>query len=234
MGWDLSQHRLLQPLQLLDEIERAIPHCVCAIAGNVILVLIGVELGKQLPDVAVSALTNLCKTEGLHGVISAPYSKLADTSRVLPQLTDCLAFIGEDDLPCTLYRYHDFLVRQLIRCVTRVQPPVTMIHPAISLLADHDRKNATDYLKTLAFYLRNRCNVADTAKELNMHRNTLLHRIKRICEITGVSFEDWKMRRALLYSIDMWETLASSGESMEEGCAEEDRIDYSMAPCPME
>lgn len=229
-----TERHFSQPLQILDEVEHAVPHSICAAINNALLVLIGVESGGQIPPSSVDTLANLCKTEGFHGVISAQYAKLSDTSKVLPQLTDCLAFADEDDLPCTIYRYHEFLVRQIISCVARVQPPVTMMHPAITALADYDGKNSTDYLKTLTFYLRNRCNVADTAKELNMHRNTLLHRIKRIGEIAEISFDDWRVRRALLYSIDMREALDALPASTEDAESEEEQIDYSMALCPME
>lgn len=35
-----------------------------------------------------------------------------------------------------------------------------------------------------------------------MHRNTLLHRIKRIEELMGSTFEDWQLRRMLMLSFD--------------------------------
>ena len=69
-------------------------------------------------------------------------------------------------------------------------------------LIAYDLANNTDYLDTFKVYLNNRCNMTDTAKQLHMHRNTLLHRIKRIEELLESDLADWELRRKLLLSID--------------------------------
>ena len=82
------------------------------------------------------------------------------------------------------------------------QPVETMLHPMIRKLIAYDREYHTDYLETFKIYLNNRCNVTETAKQLHMHRNTLLHRVKRIEELLDSSFDDWQLRRMLLLSFD--------------------------------
>ncbi len=57
------------------------------------------------------------------------------------------------------------------------------IHPLIPLLEAYDATNNTDYGKTLWLYLRNDNSYLEVAKELNVHRNTILYRIERILDL---------------------------------------------------
>ena len=54
----------------------------------------------------------------------------------------------------------------------------------------YDKANHTDYLNTLKVYLLNNQNAVQTAKELFIHRGTILYRIKRICEIGQTNLSD--------------------------------------------
>lgn len=81
-------------------------------------------------------------------------------------------------------------------------PHETLLHPMMRKLRAYDAQNNTDYVRSFEVYLSNRCNITDTARILHMHRNTLLHRIKRIEELLDSTFEDWKLRRVLLLSVD--------------------------------
>lgn len=47
----------------------------------------------------------------------------------------------------------------------------------------YDKKNQTDYLATLKFYLDNNASVQEVAKETYVHRNTINYKIKKIKEI---------------------------------------------------
>lgn len=60
----------------------------------------------------------------------------------------------------------------------------------IRALAEHDRKTNGDLVRTLDAYLEHGGALADAAASLNVHRNTLLYRIGRIEEITGIDLKD--------------------------------------------
>lgn len=47
----------------------------------------------------------------------------------------------------------------------------------------YDKKNQTDYLLTLKYYLENNASVQEVAKETYVHRNTINYKIKKIKEI---------------------------------------------------
>lgn len=54
----------------------------------------------------------------------------------------------------------------------------------------YDAQNQTELLKTLICYFKNDCNARITAKELFVHKNSVIYRVKRIEEITGLDLSD--------------------------------------------
>jgi purine catabolism regulator len=61
-------------------------------------------------------------------------------------------------------------------------------------LAEHDRRTNSDLVRTLDAYLEHGGALAEAAGVLNVHRNTLLYRIGRIEEITGMDLKDTAQR----------------------------------------
>lgn len=64
-------------------------------------------------------------------------------------------------------------------------------------LADYDRAQHAELLKTLEAFFENLGNLARTAEALHVHRNTLIYRIARINEISGLNIDDAEERLAL-------------------------------------
>ncbi|KAB8139967.1 PucR family transcriptional regulator [Chloroflexia bacterium SDU3-3] len=67
----------------------------------------------------------------------------------------------------------------------------------LAALAEYDQKQRAELLKTLEAFFASLGNLAQTAEALHVHRNTLLYRLKRIGEISGLNLEDPEERLAL-------------------------------------
>lgn len=57
-------------------------------------------------------------------------------------------------------------------------------------LADSTDREKMDLIKTLAVYLENHCQIAETAKQLYIHRNTVAYRLNKCEEILGRNLRD--------------------------------------------
>ncbi len=57
-------------------------------------------------------------------------------------------------------------------------------------LVEYDKKKATDLVKTLEVYFKNNGNLTKISKEMYTHYNTVLYRIGRINQITGMDIEN--------------------------------------------
>lgn len=71
----------------------------------------------------------------------------------------------------------------------------------LAALADYDRDQGAELLKTLEAFFDNLGNLARTAEALHVHRNTLLYRLARIGEISGMDLDDAEDRLALWLSL---------------------------------
>ncbi|NJL95231.1 MAG: hypothetical protein HC915_16695 [Anaerolineae bacterium] len=60
----------------------------------------------------------------------------------------------------------------------------------LSAILDYDEQHKSDLLITLDAYFSSNGNMRLTAKELNIHRNTLVYRLNRIAEITQLDMDD--------------------------------------------
>ena len=60
------------------------------------------------------------------------------------------------------------------------------INSSIGLLVDYDAKTNSNLCNTLEVFLKNNFNLKYTAKELNLHYNSLQYRLNKISEITNL------------------------------------------------
>ena len=60
----------------------------------------------------------------------------------------------------------------------------------LGALAAYDRRTGGDLLATLEAYFASRANLSETARRLNLHRNSLLYRVQRIEETGQVDLQD--------------------------------------------
>jgi hypothetical protein len=64
----------------------------------------------------------------------------------------------------------------------------------ISQLAIVGQSDRRELLPTLDVFLATGCSTHATAERLGVHRNTILHRLRRITEITKLDFDDFEVR----------------------------------------
>jgi DNA-binding PucR family transcriptional regulator len=58
----------------------------------------------------------------------------------------------------------------------------------------HGKNNAAEYLTTLSSYFRENNSLQRVAKELHVHPNTVSYRVRRVEELTGLDFHNYRDR----------------------------------------
>lgn len=76
----------------------------------------------------------------------------------------------------------------------------------LGTLAAHDREKGSRLLPTLDAFLRAE-NATEAAARLNLHRNSLLYRLRRIREITGLDLDDPEVRFTLQLALRVGDAL---------------------------
>lgn len=88
------------------------------------------------------------------------------------------------------HNFSDNIFPYILSKITEDLPAEFLYSPIITRLQKHDAENQTEYLKTLQIYLQNNMNAVQTAKDLFIHRATMVYRINRIKEIGRTDLKD--------------------------------------------
>ena len=92
--------------------------------------------------------------------------------------------------PAILSDYDDWLVEDLLmRAAATGIDLADYIDPVIDRLAEYDRKEGTQLVRTLDAYLRCANNAQAAARMLGVHKNTMYARLERMQRLTDVNLE---------------------------------------------
>jgi len=73
-----------------------------------------------------------------------------------------------------------------------IRPDIKQIYlDLLSSLLKYDNEKGTEFIETLSSYFKNSGNLKKVSEEMFTHYNTIIYRIQRIKEITGVDFDDY-------------------------------------------
>lgn len=87
------------------------------------------------------------------------------------------------------------------------QRQIYLCHPSLADLTAYDAQHHTDLFKVLSTYLKCCKNLTKTGRELSYHRNTVMNKLRKIQEVTGLSLEDDGIYPTLLFSCLMYEEM---------------------------
>lgn len=89
-----------------------------------------------------------------------------------------------------IHQFNTFAFPYLLEQATRQMPANMICHEKLLLLRQHDEQQKTQYMQTLRIYLDTQLNAVQTAKQLYIHRSTLLYRLDRIRELLESKLDD--------------------------------------------
>lgn len=82
-------------------------------------------------------------------------------------------------------------------------------HDTLGALAEHDERKGGELSRTLGAFFEANGNLAKAAASLDVHRNTLVYRLERISDLTGLDLDDADNRLVLHLALKVQRVLAS-------------------------
>ena len=132
----------------------------------------------------MDALHSFCDAHALRMGISTPFADLTFIPVAFAQARACF----HHQSACISF---DQVIPEEIRRLCLLQHPQEFfVHPLFRKIQAYDREYHLHYLQTLLTYLRHHGSLRNTAAELNIHYNTMKHRLDVIEEIAGVRLRD--------------------------------------------
>jgi sugar diacid utilization regulator len=104
-----------------------------------------------------------------------------------------------------VYRYDALCLYDLLLAADLNTAVGGFCHPALQQISAYDQANATEYRRTLLEYLKSGGNITAAAKNMFIHRNTMVYRISKIAEFTELDLDEGEVRTQLLISYKIME-----------------------------
>ncbi|MGP4039970.1 PucR family transcriptional regulator [Gracilibacillus sp. D59] len=100
--------------------------------------------------------------------------------------------------------YSDTRINRLLMAISQEENIHEIVKDTLKPLLEYDKKRQTDLIFTFKTYNKYKGNVSQTARELNLHRQSLLHRLRKIESLTHLSLIDADDSFLLELSVRLW------------------------------
>ena len=156
--------------------------CVACEQGDLVLIL----SGEESPDRVIEHLSQTIPRENLSLGVSMPIEDLHELDRARRQAEFAL---NASSAPGVRF-CRELSLEYLLQTLRRDEMTADLLHPAIGLLREYDRKNSGELLRTLQSYVSLGSAQAEAAQAMHIHLNTLKYRLRRIAELTGIDYRN--------------------------------------------
>ncbi|WP_138419065.1 PucR family transcriptional regulator [Aquibacillus sediminis] len=100
--------------------------------------------------------------------------------------------------------FSDTKINRLLMALSKESEIASIVKETLDPLLEYDRKRKTDLIHTFQIYNKYKGNVSQTARALNLHRQSLLHRLRNIESLTKLSLVDSDDAFLLELSVRLW------------------------------
>lgn len=105
------------------------------------------------------------------------------------------------------YAFDQYRTDFILQHALQTFPVDFLCRPELAILRSYDAEHSSMLEETLHCYLTHERALIHTAELLDIHRTTLLYRIRRIEELTGLQLDDEQTRFDLLLSFHLQSTM---------------------------
>jgi len=173
-----------------DEVENKFANAKIVIYDHNIVILASCENEMHFLEVETNSFKDFIENNNLKAGISRSFTNLTEVRERYLESVEALKlgkFLKTDS---HFFRYENYLIFDLININADNKKIQKFIQPALIKLIEYDKKSRTDYARSFYTYLQNFKNVKDTSDSLNIHRNTMFHRLEKIEEILNVDLNN--------------------------------------------
>lgn len=147
--------------------------------------------------------------------ISSSVRRFSDLPKAYREADEALRVGYRSGKTCFIQPYRAKELTDLLRWIPKADLR-EFYESSLKELAYPADKEKMDLLQTLAVYLENHCQIAETAKQLYIHRNTVIYRLEKCKELLGKDLKEpdvtLRLRVALLARSLLWTRDAEEDE----------------------
>lgn len=174
---------------LRNELEQMIPNSKAVVHDDKIVLIISYD-DKQSFNFEIKKIKGFLKTYDLYAGMSRCFDKLEEVQEHYTQSLNALRLgmlLNQEEY---FYPYEEYAIYHLAESCSGIENLKKNCHPSLLKLIEYDRENNTDYTRSLYAFIVHSKNVTDSAKALNIHRNTMFYRLEKIEAIMDIDINN--------------------------------------------
>ncbi len=149
---------------------------------------------------------------GIAVAIGGQVAALGEWRRTLEEAEQALILCRQLFGTARVLAFSDLGVYRLLVRLRETPELWTFYRETLSKLADYDTRQGAELIKTLEAYFAHLGNLRATSEALHVHRNTLLYRLERIKEISGMDLDNSEEHFALWLALRAHRVLSTLEE----------------------
>ncbi len=193
----------LNKTHIKNLLEQLFPGTKTLLYNGEIIALIRCPAGKPLSAQDYNSVRELCRQQEIYAGISNAFEKITHLSSYYKQCLRAIELgVVSEDKP-NLFVYGDYYLKHITNLFSEKESPDTFCHPKLKVLFKYDKKHSAQLAYTLYMYLISERNVAYTAENMFVHRNTINYRLKKIDSLVNIDYENYSERQYIILSYEL-------------------------------
>lgn len=183
-----------------EQILSILPGCMVVLFHNVLTVLLPTKRTFPFSEAQKTKLDSFLHFNHINVIISYPFTNIENAPLYFQQVKNLLEnpTIQAENKHFIFYEKH-FLSHLFSQCTdTRILK--ASIHPDLLQIQDYDKKNKTEYMKTLRTYLLLNRNALAASQALHIHKSTFFYRLGKMSDLFGLDVNNGLQLFAYEYS----------------------------------
>ena len=184
-------------------LENHIPNIKTLIYNQQIIAIISINDADTLPTKYSDAINDLIKEHSLYIGASNCFNTILEFEDYYKQALHAINLGTAQNNDPAFYRFSTYYLEHMLNTFASIESINSFCHPKMKQLIEYDKKHNSKLAYTLYMYLINNQNLAATSDAMDMHRSSLIYRFKKITEIIGEDYGDYKERMYFILSYEL-------------------------------
>ena len=171
-------------------LQQIIPSGYCVVYGNSLVMLISQDSGTALPDLQKAKIAEMLESSDMVGGISHRFRAIESMNIHYNQACEAIRLgsrLGEGGC---IFDYDSVCCFHLLDVVRQFGDLRNFCNPRVFDIIEYDAEYGTSYTITAYEYLNANGLPMLAAKRMDIHRNTIDYRIKRLKELFDIDFSN--------------------------------------------
>ena len=169
-----------------------------------IIVFLDLPGTDQLSLSSISTIREICKKYGLFAGLSNQFHDIIDALNYYKQSLRAIELGTRHYSEPSLFTYSDYYLEHMTNIFTQKESAETFLHTDLKILLEYDRTHQTNLAYILYEFFINERNMSSTAIALDIHRNSLNQRIKKIRSLISMNWESYRERHYYILSYELY------------------------------